>query len=148
MNIQNQKFPWSYPLTPENLKKWRKKLGLRQSAVSNNLGIHVSTYRNYERGVRYDGNPIETPKYIGLACASIALGLENILKKKALKEWRIGMKYTQDEAATALGMSKMKYINHERGHRGDRVAIENPEYIALACTSIEHGITEYHGPET
>ena len=58
------------------------------------------------------------------------------------------MGFTQDEAASALGMSKMKYINHERGYREKGVEVRNPEYLGLAGAAIEYGITDYQGPKT
>ena len=56
-------------MTPEALKSWRKRLGLSQIAAAQALGCGRSSLQAWENGTN------DIPKYIGLACAALALGI-------------------------------------------------------------------------
>jgi DNA-binding XRE family transcriptional regulator len=61
------------------------------------------------------------------------------------RTWRMRMRYTQGEAATALGLSRASVQMYEAGHRrGDtsKPAVI-PRTVALACGALAHGILEY-----
>lgn len=57
-------------MTPRELKSWRKRLEMSQTAAASALGLSLRGYQNYEDGTR----PIK--RYIALACAAIAAGLD------------------------------------------------------------------------
>jgi transcriptional regulator with XRE-family HTH domain len=56
-------------MSPEALIAWRKRLDLTQTAAAIALGCSRRSLHTWERG------ETEIPKYIGLACAAIALGV-------------------------------------------------------------------------
>ena len=61
------------------------------------------------------------------------------------KKWRKGEKYSQKEAATALGLKRRMIQYYEKGERdGERVVI--PKSVRLACFAISAGVDDYHGP--
>lgn len=52
-------------MTPEQLKSWRKALGLSQQSASEALGIGRRTVQDYEKGV------YQIPRTVALACAAL-----------------------------------------------------------------------------
>ena len=56
-------------MTAAALKACRKRLGLSQEAFAEALGCGRRSLQNWESG----SSPV--PRYIGLACAALALGL-------------------------------------------------------------------------
>lgn len=53
-----------------------------------------------------------------------------------LRRWRLALRFSQREAAEALGVSRRMYIHYENGWRRGR-RIEIPRKIALACQTLE-----------
>ena len=64
-------------MTPEQFKAWRQHLGLNQKQAAAKLGVSGQTVWLYEKGEREEGRPVEIPKPVRLACAAIALGLDD-----------------------------------------------------------------------
>lgn len=58
-------------MTPGDLKEWRRRLGWSQVEAAEHLGCGRSSLQQWERG----GTAI--PRYIGLACAALALGIRD-----------------------------------------------------------------------
>lgn len=56
-------------MTPDQLRAWRKRLGLKQREAAEALGVHRNTYMHWEQG-----SP-RIPKTAELACAALALGI-------------------------------------------------------------------------
>ena len=57
-------------------KKWRKTLKLSQKEAAQALGLKRRALQYYEKGVR-DGDPVEIPKTVRLACYALAQGCED-----------------------------------------------------------------------
>lgn len=56
----------------DDLKRWRQAMGFSQSEAAAELGVHVSTIENYERGTRREDNrPVAIPHAVALACSAI-----------------------------------------------------------------------------
>lgn len=58
-------------MTPEDLIAWRKRMNLTQEAAAEKLGCGRRSLQQWEDPER----PQPIPKYIGLACAALALGI-------------------------------------------------------------------------
>lgn len=56
-------------MTPDDLITWRKRLNLTQEAAAEKLGCGRRSLQQWEGGIH------DIPKYIGLACAALALGI-------------------------------------------------------------------------
>ena len=63
-------------MTPEEFKKWRKTMGLKQKDAAEKLGLKKRIIQYYEKGMR-DGQEVKIPKNIELACFAISCGIEN-----------------------------------------------------------------------
>ncbi len=57
------------PMTPGQLKSWRKRLSLSQTEAADALGLSLRGFQNLEGGQR------RIRKFIALACAAVAMGL-------------------------------------------------------------------------
>lgn len=55
--------------TPTMLKAWRARMGYDQREACQQLGCSRGAYQGWEKN---EGRP---PRYIGLACAALALGM-------------------------------------------------------------------------
>lgn len=55
--------------TPKALREWRERMGYNQREASEQLGCSRAAYQGWET----DGG--KPPRYIGLACAALALGM-------------------------------------------------------------------------
>jgi transcriptional regulator with XRE-family HTH domain len=62
------------PLNRTAFRAWRRRLGLTQEAAAEALGLKRRMIQYYESGGR-DGRPVEIPKTVRLACASVARGV-------------------------------------------------------------------------
>ena len=62
------------PMQPEQFKRWRKRLGLKQKDVAELLGLKKRIIQYYEKGDR-DGRKVEIPKTVQLACYAISRGI-------------------------------------------------------------------------
>lgn len=61
------------------------------------------------------------------------------------KKWRKSLKFSQKEAAHALGLKRRMIQYYEKGERdGDKVEI--PLSVRLACFALVEGVEDYHGP--
>lgn len=75
-------------MTPADLRAWRASMSFTQRQAAGALGISFATFRNYERGERFErdeqGDPIPAPipLYIALACAAISAGLKPYTRSK------------------------------------------------------------------
>lgn len=63
-------------MSPESFKRWRKNLGLSQKEAAEALGLKRRIVQYYEQGER-DGQTIEIPKTVRLACFAISQGIED-----------------------------------------------------------------------
>ncbi len=61
-------------MTPSAFKRWRKALGLSQKEAAHALGLKRRVIQYYEKGER-DGEPIEIPRYVRLACWALDQGV-------------------------------------------------------------------------
>lgn len=63
------------------------------------------------------------------------------------KQWRKEMKFTQAQAADALGLSKATIENYDKGiRREDGREVIIPIIVAFACNALLHKLKPY--PET
>jgi transcriptional regulator with XRE-family HTH domain len=61
------------------------------------------------------------------------------------KKWRKSLKFSQKDAAHALGLKRRMIQYYEKGERdGDKVEI--PRSVRLACYALFEGVEDYHGP--
>jgi transcriptional regulator with XRE-family HTH domain len=71
MNIDTPELPWfSQGLTPETITRWRERLFLSQREAARKLGCSRGALAGWESG------QTEIPRYIGLAMAALALGID------------------------------------------------------------------------
>ena len=61
-------------MSPSAFKRWRKSLQLSQKEAAAALGLKRRIIQYYEKGER-DGEKIEVPKTVRLACYAIAMGI-------------------------------------------------------------------------
>ena len=59
------------PMTKEVLIKWRQRMGYEHRECAHELGCTVREWRAWENG------EVPIPRYIGLACAALALGMSS-----------------------------------------------------------------------
>ncbi len=59
---------------PGDFRRWRKELKLSQQEAANALGLKRRVVQYYEKGER-DGEPVEIPKAVRLACYALAQGI-------------------------------------------------------------------------
>lgn len=57
-------------MTGKTFRQWRERLGLNRTDAADKLGVHRNSITNWER----ETNPL--PRWVALACAAIAYGLE------------------------------------------------------------------------
>ena len=63
-------------MKPAEFKAWRKMLKLTQKDAAHKLGLKSRIIQYYEKGER-NGDPVEIPKAIELACYAITLGIDS-----------------------------------------------------------------------
>jgi transcriptional regulator with XRE-family HTH domain len=63
-------------MQPEDLKRWRTMLGLSQKDAAHALGLKRRVIQYYEKGER-DGDAIEIPRTVRLACYALAQGIRD-----------------------------------------------------------------------
>jgi len=61
------------------------------------------------------------------------------------KKWRKMLKFSQKEAAHALGLKRRMIQYYEKGER-DGETVEIPRSVRLACFALAEGVEDYHGP--
>jgi transcriptional regulator with XRE-family HTH domain len=61
-------------MKPVDFKRWRKSLKLSQKEAAEALGLKRRVVQYYEKGER-DGEKVQIPKYIRLACSALASGV-------------------------------------------------------------------------
>lgn len=59
-----------------DFKKWRKSLKLSQKEAASALGLKRRMIQYYEKGER-DGDPVEIPRSVRLACFALSEGVED-----------------------------------------------------------------------
>jgi predicted transcriptional regulator len=57
-------------LTGQTLTEWRERMGYSKTDASDALGCSRTAWRGWEEGTQ------DIPRYIGLACAALALGMK------------------------------------------------------------------------
>jgi transcriptional regulator with XRE-family HTH domain len=68
------------------------------------------------------------------------------VRPSEFKRWRKGLKFSQKEAAHALGLKRRVVQYYEKGER-DGEPVKIPKTVRLACYALWKGINDYHGPE-
>ncbi len=63
-------------MSPAQFKTWRKSLGLKQKEAAEKLGLKKRMIQYYETG-RRDGQTVEIPKAVRLACFALQSGIED-----------------------------------------------------------------------
>ena len=63
-------------MKPSDFRRWRKTLRFSQKEAAEALGLKRRVVQYYEKGVR-DGNKVEIPKSIRLACFALATGCDD-----------------------------------------------------------------------
>lgn len=66
----------SNTMKPSDFKRWRKSLKLSQKEAAEALGLKRRVVQYYEKGER-DGEKVQIPKYIRLACSAVAAGVSD-----------------------------------------------------------------------
>ena len=61
-------------MKPDDFRRWRKSLGLKQKDAARVLGLKKRIIQYYEKGKR-DGKQITIPLTVALACYAIANGI-------------------------------------------------------------------------
>ncbi|MFA7429976.1 MAG: helix-turn-helix transcriptional regulator [Rhodospirillaceae bacterium] len=61
-------------MTPKDFRRWRKALKLSQKDAAEALGLKRRVVQYYEKGER-DGEPIDIPKTVRLACFALTQGI-------------------------------------------------------------------------
>ena len=73
--MSSQKRPKS-AMSPAAFKRWRKSLKMSQKDAAQALGLKRRILQYYEKGER-DGEPVEIPKTVRLACYALTQGRED-----------------------------------------------------------------------
>ncbi len=63
-------------MSPAQFKAWRKSLGLKQKDAAEKLGLKKRIIQYYETG-RREGQKVEIPKAVRLACYALQAGVED-----------------------------------------------------------------------
>ena len=63
-------------MSPARFKRWRKSLKLSQKEAAVALGLKRRILQYYEKGER-NGEPVEIPKTVRLACYALSRGCED-----------------------------------------------------------------------
>ena len=64
-------------MTPADLAAWRARMALTQRQAAAALGVTLATYQRLERGAEWaDGAPVTIDRRTALACAALAVGLD------------------------------------------------------------------------
>ena len=63
-------------MQPKAFRRWRKSLGMSQKDAAQALGLKRRVVQYYEKGER-QGDPIEIPKPVRLACYAISSGVSD-----------------------------------------------------------------------
>lgn len=63
-------------MSPAAFKRWRKSLKMSQKDAAQALGLKRRILQYYEKGER-DGEPVEIPKTVRLACYALTQGRED-----------------------------------------------------------------------
>lgn len=63
-----------HDMTPNDFRRWRKALGLKQKDAADALGLKKRVIQYYEKGDR-DGKAVEIPVAVALACYAISQGI-------------------------------------------------------------------------
>jgi transcriptional regulator with XRE-family HTH domain len=67
------------------------------------------------------------------------------VKPQDFKRWRKQLRFSQKQAAEALGLKRRVVQYYEKGERdGEKVKI--PKTVRLACFALMEGVTDYAGP--
>lgn len=61
------------------------------------------------------------------------------------KKWRKALRFSQRDAAHALGLKRRMIQYYEKGER-DGETVEIPLSVRLACFAIAEGVADYAGP--
>jgi DNA-binding transcriptional regulator YiaG len=63
-------------MSPADFKRWRKSLKLSQKEAAHALGLKRRIVQYYEKGER-NGDRVEVPKTVRLACYALAQGCDD-----------------------------------------------------------------------
>ena len=63
-------------MQPKAFRRWRKSLGLSQKEAAASLGLKRRVVQYYEKGER-EGEKIEIPKSVRLACYALSAGVRD-----------------------------------------------------------------------
>ena len=68
------------------------------------------------------------------------------MRPSEFKRWRKGLKFSQKDAAHALGLKRRVVQYYEKGER-DGEPVKIPKTVRLACYALWKGVNDYHGPD-
>ncbi|HEX3675450.1 MAG TPA: helix-turn-helix transcriptional regulator [Rhizomicrobium sp.] len=68
------------------------------------------------------------------------------MRPSEFKRWRKGLKYSQKDAAHALGLKRRVVQYYEKGER-DGEPVKIPKTVRLACYALWKGVEDWKGPE-
>ena len=74
--VQSHKRIRSEIVQPKAFRRWRKSLGLSQKEAAEALGLKRRVVQYYEKGER-EGERIEIPKSVRLACYALSAGVRD-----------------------------------------------------------------------
>lgn len=63
-------------MSPKDFRRWRKVMDLSQKDAAEALGLKRRVVQYYEKGER-DGEKVEVPKYVRLACYALLQGVKD-----------------------------------------------------------------------
>lgn len=89
-------------MDPGDFKKWRKSLDFSQKEAAQALGLKRRMIQYYEKGER-DGDKVEIPRSVRLACFALAEGVEDYhgpQRKTKRREEKPKKDKGREEAAT------------------------------------------------
>jgi DNA-binding XRE family transcriptional regulator len=75
-------------MTGEELKKWRKMMGMTQAQAANALGLSQSCLARYESEElqRREGRPVSVPQLVEMACSLIAYNANGPVLERLIRE--------------------------------------------------------------
>lgn len=133
---------------PVALARWRHRIGWSQTVAALRLDVALKTYQEWERGRTWaTGAPVPYQRRVMLAAAALEYDFEPLVARRQqpdLLRWRVRMNWSRQEAADAIGMSKKRYVEMERGFDDTlkRPITHIDKRIWLACSALENGVAE------
>lgn len=104
-------------MNKENLKKARKKMGFTQKEIADRIGVGISTYKNYECGIREPNN-----EKIVMLAKELNTTTDYLLENSKIKNISSNAKIVQEKINISL--KELEIVKAYRAHENMQAAID------------------------